>query len=343
MVGMRMESRKLQKTGLSTITVSLPKDWVSSNNLKAGDQVNLDIMPDGSISIDPKERRRREPLKRTINIEAKDTTDHLVRKLIGAYLAGYNIVEVRSKERIDLDVKRAVRDFARLVIGPEVIDETANSVVLHDLSDPVELPQKKCVRRMHLIVDSMHRDAIAAYSEKDTELADDVIDRDQDVDRLYWMTFKQYNLIQKDRSLAEKVGVDIHESMSLLLVARILERIGDHAEKIAKHVPALSAKNGSRPEMATIAKVSKEGLELLTKAIEAFFLRDIEVANNTIDRSDALARRVESLSPELQAYGDKGAVSMASVMESVFRTIMYATDIAELAINEAMRAEMRKE
>ncbi len=341
MVNKRMESRKVQKTGLSTITVSLPKEWVISNNLKAGDQVNLEIMPDGSLIIDPKERRRKEPQKRTINIDTKDTTDHLVRRLIGAYLAGYNIIEVRSKERIDLEVKRAVRDFARLVIGPEVIEETANSVVLHDLSDPVELPQKKCVRRMHLIVDTMHRDAMTASASGDRELADDVIERDQDVDRLYWMTFKQYNLIQKDRSLADKVGVDIHESMSLLLVARIVERIGDHAEKIAKHVLTLTSRNGARPEMTAVSKISQEGLELLTKAIESYFLRDIEVANDTIDRSEALARRVESMVPELQAHGEKGAVTMASVMESLFRTIMYATDIAELAINESMRDERK--
>lgn len=338
MVAKRMESRKVQKTGLSTLTVSLPKEWVSTINLKPGDQVDLEIMPDGSLSIGPKESKKREPLRKVIQLESDDPTDHLVRKLIGVYLAGFNIVEVRSKERMDLETKRAARDFARMVIGPEVIEETANSIVLHDLSDPVELPQKKCVRRMHLIVDTMHRDAMIAYAQGDLELANDVIERDQDVDRLYWMTYKQYNLIQKDRSLAERVGVDIHESMSLMLVARLIERIGDHAEKIAKHALS-SGKKGPAAEVGAIEKLSQEALVLLTKAMESYFLRDIGNANDIIDRAEGLVHKAEGLLPDLQAHNGKGAVSSSSVLDSVIRTIMYATDIAELAINESMRSE----
>ncbi len=340
MVRKNVETRKVQKTGLSTITVSLPKEWVGSHGLKAGDQVDLEVMSDGTLSIGPPERKRKEVLRKLIQLDSSDSTDHLLRKLIGAYLAGFNIIEVRSKDRMDLEFKRAARDFARMVIGPEIIEETANSIVLHDLSDPVELPQKKCVRRMHLIVDTMHRDAVSAFMEGDHELANDVIERDQDVDRLYWMTYKQYNLIQKDRSLAERVGVDIHESMSLMLMARLIERIGDHAEKIAKHAMGVG-KKGTGAEVVAIEKVSEEALVLLTKAVDSYFSKDMDGANDIIDKAEVLVHQAEGILPELQGHNSKGAVSSSSVLDSVVRTIMYATDIAELAINEAMRAEIK--
>jgi phosphate uptake regulator len=337
MVSKNVESRKVQKTGLSTITVSLPKDWVASNNLKAGDQVNLEILSDGSLSIDPKERKRHEPVRKVIMAEKGDTPDHLSRKLIGAYLAGYNIIEVRSKERMDLDTKHAVKEFARLVIGPEVIEETANTLVMHDLSDPVELPQKKCVRRMHLIVDSMHRDSITAFIEGDADLAQDVIDRDQDVDRLYWMTVKQFNLIQADRSLAERIGVDIYESMSLMLVARMMERIGDHAEKIARHALEMEGKKAAERDLGRIAPFSESALSALKDSVEGYFLRDVTVSNTTIDLAEELAHQAEQLIPELQGLSGKIAATKTSVLDSVIRTMMYSTDISELAINEAMR------
>jgi phosphate uptake regulator len=339
MVNKVMESRKVQKTGISTITVSLPKDWVATNNLKAGDQVNLEILPDGSLTIDPKERRKQEPVRRVVSVDKGEPTEHLTRKLIGAYLAGYNIIEVRSKERMDLDTKHAVKEFARLVIGPEVIEETANTLVMHDLSDPVELPQKKCVRRMHLIVDSMHRDAVIAFSEGDVGLAQDVIDRDQDVDRLYWMTVKQFNLIQKDRSLADKIGVDIYEAMSLMLVARMMERIGDHAEKIAKHAMMYSEKKAADRDLGQINKISLAALEVLKSSVESFFLKDIAAANEAIDKAEELAQQAETIMPDLQGSSGKGAATKTSVLDSVIRTIMYSTDIAELAINDGMRVE----
>lgn len=337
MVSKSVETRKIQKTGLSTMTVSLPKSWVTSNNLKAGDQVSLEVLSDGSLSIDPQERKKSEPVRKVVMVEKDDTPEHLSRKLIGAYLAGFNIIEVRSKERMDLDTKHAVKDFARLVIGPEVIEETANTLVMHDLSDPVELPQKKCVRRMHLIVDSMHRDAITAFTEGDGSLARDVIDRDQDVDRLYWMTVKQFNLIQADRSLAGLIGVDIYESMSLLLVARMMERIGDHAEKIARHALEVGENGAAERDLRGIVELSGDALHVLQESVEAYFLRDIAASNAAIDRAEMLAHEAERLVPGLQGLPGKGAATKTSVLDSVIRTIMYSTDIAELAINEAMR------
>ncbi len=334
-----MESRKVQKTGVSTITVSLPKEWVSANKLKAGDQVNVEVQTDGSLVIDPKERKKGEPVRSVVQVERDEPTEHLTRKLIGAYLAGFNIIEVRSKERMGLDTKHAVKDFARLVIGPEVIEETSNSVVMHDLSDPVELPQKKCVRRMHLIVESMHRDAVTAFDNGDEGLAKDVIDRDQDVDRLYWMTVKQFNLIQKDRSLADKIGVDIYDSMSLMLVARMMERIGDHAEKIAKLAVGTLEQRASEKDMARVKKLSEEALDVLARSVEAFFLHDINASNNTIDRALKLAQDAGALMPALQVSANKGAAIKASFLDSIIRTIMYSADIAELAINDGMRLE----
>ena len=48
-----MESRKLQKTGGSTLIVSLPKKWIKKNKLDAGSEVRLIKQPDGTITIDP--------------------------------------------------------------------------------------------------------------------------------------------------------------------------------------------------------------------------------------------------------------------------------------------------
>ena len=127
---MSVDIRRIQKTGASTMTVSLPKDWIDSQGLKAGDPVGMQMMPDGTVNVDPRSDRKKEPTRKTIRIEKEESEEHLTRKLIGAYLAGFNIIEVRSKDRIDHDIKHAIKDFARLVIGPEVIEETSNSVVL---------------------------------------------------------------------------------------------------------------------------------------------------------------------------------------------------------------------
>lgn len=328
------ESRKVQKTGTSTITVSLPKSWIDANNIKAGDRVNMVVADDGTLCIDAGERKKAMPAKSIIEVDEGEA-EHLGRKLIGAYLAGFNIIEVRSKERIGLEMKHVIKAFSRLVIGPEVIEETSNSITLHDLSDPVELPQKKCVRRMHLLVGAMYRDAITSYLSEDPALAEDVIDRDQDIDRLYWMTVKQFNLIQKDRKLAEIVGTNIYDSMSLMLVARAIERIGDHAEKIAKHLVERQAQKISQKEADLILKFSEESVNILMLAMESFFSRDVNKANEVIDSADLLSEKIKKSAYSLQ---NNFNAEIMSILDSIGRVAMYSADIAELAINDAMRS-----
>jgi len=336
---MELEIRKVQKTGASTMTVSLPKDWILSNSIKPGDPVIVRVLPDGIITIDPKMRTEREESRKVIMADDDEAREHLTRKLIGAYLAGYNIIEVRSKARLDLELKHAVKEMSRMVIGPEVIEETSNTITLHDLSDPVELPQEKCVRRMHLIVSSMHKDAILALKAGDEELAKDVIDRDQDVDRLYWMAVKQYNLILKDRKLSEKIGVDIFEGMSLMLVARGIERIGDHAEKIANNLIITIREGTKLGDLEDMGKLSETAMSILEKAMEAFYLKDIKAANRIIDAGDELVQKCQNLNQSSIVPNSMAAITRTSVLDSITRTTMYAMDIAEIAINGAMRLD----
>jgi len=336
---MNTEVRRVQKTGASTLTVSLPKNWVDSSGLKAGDQVSMSVQMDGTILLDTSMERRRETLMKEIWTDGEESAEHLTRKLIGAYLVGYNVIEVRSKDRMEPEAKSAIREFSRLAIGPEVVEENANSVLMHDLSDPVELPQEKCVRRMHLIVRSMHADAIEALCEEDEGLAEDVIDRDTDVDRLYWMAVKQNNLIARDRKLGDRMGLDIFGSNDLMLVARGIERIGDHAVRIARNALISAEDPDKLPNAGEIRKLSAEAMKVLEKGMDALFRKDIPEANEVIDQGKDVVKRCEKLGQGTRAKDSREAIIINMVMDSIIRSTMYAVDIAEIAINGAMRGD----
>ena len=160
---------------------------------------------------------------------------------------------------------------------------------------------------MHLIVNSMHKDAMEAFKDGDLDMAHDIIDRDADVDRLYWMAVKQYNLIIKDRKLGERIGVDIYEGMNLMLVARGIERIGDHAEKIAKNVIIANETNVKMDGLGSILDLSSKALDVLDRSIDAFFLKDINSANAAIDAGNVLVQSLEKLSTQIRhAYRQGG-------------------------------------
>ncbi|MFN7400210.1 MAG: phosphate signaling complex PhoU family protein [Sandaracinobacter sp.] len=77
---------------------------------------------------------------------------------------------------------------------------------------------------------SMIRDALDCYVDRDSELAIQVMERDQQVDDLYNSLF---------RSLLTYMMENPHHitpSAHLLFIAKNLERIGDHATNIAELV-----------------------------------------------------------------------------------------------------------
>ena len=153
------------------------------------------------------------------------------------------------------------------------------------------------------------------------------------------MAVKQYNLILKDRKLSEKIGVDIFEGMNLMIIARGVERIGDHAEKIAKNVILASERGLQFDKVEEMRKLSVSSLAVLDKAIEAHLLKNIKTANAAIDAGSDVVARFEKLSSEVRTKHNEAAVIYSSIVDSMIRVTMYAMDIAEIAINGAMRNE----
>jgi len=86
------------------------------------------------------------------------------------------------------------------------------------------------IPRMVEVASGMLKDSLDAFSRGDVELARDVIKRDDEEDRLKSRIFNELvQLMQRDAST-------IQRGMDIILIARNLERIADHATNVAEDV-----------------------------------------------------------------------------------------------------------
>ena len=86
------------------------------------------------------------------------------------------------------------------------------------------------IPRMVEVASGMLKDSLDAFSRGDVELARDVIKRDDEEDRLKSRIFNELvQLMQRDAS-------SIQRGMDIILIARNLERIADHATNVAEDV-----------------------------------------------------------------------------------------------------------
>jgi phosphate uptake regulator len=330
-----METRKLQKTGGSTYIVSLPKHWVIESRLKEGDTVSMTIDNSGLLTLDPSLGTKKPTSRIEVIVDDQEDELHFLRRLIGLYISGHDEIVVRGRARIPPGIRKVVSDFTRKVIGSEIVEESSTSISIQDVADHSHLDMRKILRRMHLMSKSMHADAMDALRNADGDLARDVLARDDEVDRLYWFVAKQQSMILRDSSVARKLGVSMSEASFYLSAAKALERIADHAARIAHSASALSSEKLNDRLVKDLVSYSSTVLSVLDRSMESMLRVDMRLANEVADESEQLRKDGEKLIEQIMTHRVKFAVPFARVVESLERTALYSVDIAEIAINLA--------
>ncbi len=330
-----METRRVQITGGTTLIVSLPKSWVNKVNLTAGDEVTLKPQSDGSLSI----RTRASPdvhHSKVIFIEGKDG-DNLVREIIAAYIAGYTSIELKANKILSKQ-RDTVRKTVNMLIGPEIIEETLDKIVLQDILNPAELSVKKSIRRMHMITRAMQENAVRALKEKDFDLAKDVMDRDSEVDKLFLLVSKQFRMVMRDISIADKFDMSMEEHLDMRLASTPLERIGDHATKICNSVIQIGDKEVPADIIKAIDEMNTLSMKIVDDSVDALFKKNIDLANTTFARRNDLTKRIIKIEESVLDLRSDISVPVGIILDSIDRTCDYGCNIAEIAINSAVSA-----
>lgn len=328
-----MEIRKVQITGGSSFIVSLPKEWIRDSNIRKNDPVGLIVQPDGSLTITPRITGQATERIKTIDLRDIEDLQHLYRLLIGAYVTGFNIIRLTSRSRVPSFAHKAVRMFIQASIGQEVSEQTDRLIVIKDLLNPGEMPFDNVISRMQVIVQEMLRDSVFALRSRDRELADDVISRDRDVNRLYWLISRQYNLLLRNVSLSREMGTNVEMALHYLQVARVMERAGDQVVKIAENVLTLMFISMERKMLDVIQSLSVDAMEIFGSSVSSFFDRDMKATNDNLERVRKFSERCNQASHELFDVERPGIVHVGYIMENLKRVAEYSAVICETSIN----------
>lgn len=332
-----METRKIQKTGGSTYIISLPKQWADKVGIKSGMRVGVQPQPDGNLLISLNTGSR--PPKKKV-IDVTDLTGHpLEREIIAAYLSGYSIIEFSSR-RILADQKKVIRSVCYKLIGTEIIEENSQSVVIQDLLNPSDMSIKKGIQRMFIIAGSMFRDSVKALQTLDLDLATDVEQRDDEVDRLFLVIAKQFRLVLCGSNFADRSGTSIEEYHDLRMAAAPIERIADHAQKIARVIIAKEPKYDEKT-LKKVEEMGKRAESIASAAIDALFSSDSSLANQAIEEHAALVRKIAEFNSSHFNHSVllSDPVSLQMIVDSIGRVADYGVNIAEIAINASIDNE----
>jgi phosphate uptake regulator len=331
------ETRKLQITGGSTYVISLPKKWVTQNNLKKGSPLLVRQEENGTLAVLPPELGKNERNEEAlIKITPDESSDALIRKTVSVYLQGYNIIHIRTKDQKEIvsTQRNAIKTFARnMLVGTEIVIDTSTDLKLQVLLSYPELSVPSALRRMTIITTSMHKDAITALKNLDYQLAKDVRATDYEVNRFHLYIIRQLKMAIQNTRIITEIGLKKpKDCLGYRLITKMVERTADHATNIAKNVLVLK-KRVNTEFLDAIQEMSTMAISSFEASIESLFRRDYALAESVITKANKIADLEKKVLDSYKETDIAEATNIRLVIESVRRIAEYAMDIAEIVLN----------
>jgi len=327
-----MIRRKVQIAGGSTFTVSLPKHWTEEHGIGRGSLIDFH-REDDALWLTPHQNGER--TEGILEITGLDDAQ-LARAVTAMYISGFDIITLETG-RLTTAQRRTIGDTAQGLIGLEVIDETASRIQLQDLMNSSELSLPTAITRMHLVATEMLADAVTALIENDPDLSTNVIQRDDDVDRFWAWVSRAFRSELRAPGRPTELGIDRETSFDFHTAARQLERIADHATKIAQQSHELD----EIPPAVTEALVElyEASGDVIETAMEALLEDDSDEAVRLANQAQEQVEAIETTSREIDALirtlDTQHASVLGLVADSLARSANYGGNIAESAQQKA--------
>lgn len=174
----------------------------------------VEIIANNSSELLEKAREQEE----LINTSERKIQNHCIRLLLHQAPVANDLREVSSALKMITDLER---------IGDQAIDIAEVSQYIKSRNNVINVTH---IDEMASQASKMVTLAIDAFVKKDFELAKKVSKSDDVIDELFDKVKKEtVEIIQRDKALGE-------EAIDLMMIAKYLERIGDHAVNIAEWV-----------------------------------------------------------------------------------------------------------
>jgi phosphate uptake regulator len=258
-----------------------------------------------------------------------EPSEHLFRRLLGAYLAGAREFVVRERPAVTASTREVIRTFCRRTRQPEIISDEAGALHLRDLAFESPIPLDQRIARMGRLVVDFHREAVESWSHLPFSEDGYWERRDDEIDREAWY-------VERVAAIQLKAAGRGSEWLGLLTTARSLERIADHAVVIGEVGRRLvDLPNGTGP-VTSLRQFHRQAMEHLEGALQA---SDGATANDLLDLGEALQCSGRALSDRLLPAVGGGtmppatAAAVTRILESIGRTVAYAQDVAQVTLD----------
>jgi len=339
-------TRRVQRTGSSSLSITLPKAWTDSMNLDTGDALRFRDLGGGRLEISPADVEvpsdRRQKLLR---IDASDAPPKLLaRLLIGAYITGQDQIIVSARAGLTPEQHQEVRRTVGHVLGMTVVEEESGAVEVQNFVDPGKYQFHRLMSQVVRMLNAELEACRSVLEGANRNVLQPLGPMEDEIDRFYLLMVRQLLLSSDDFQVARDIGVESHHyQIGNRLVAKVLEVTGDLisgvARELGENLPGLLRlpKPAAADLIALIASVQR----FLEQTMDAFGRLSVVDANAILNEIGAVLPSDHKLGDALARHVSDRRVAVAAqrVVSNLLMAIEMLVIINEVTINRSVEPE----
>jgi phosphate uptake regulator len=273
-----------------------------------------------------------------INADACKDREVLGRIITGNYILGRDTIIVASEEGLTADLATEIRDSTHRLSGLGIVDQSPNETIIQCFLDPSKFSITSLLSRLHKVVVSMLETSMQALVGQKFSLALQVLQLEDEADRLYWLILRQIFRAISKIPLSRYVGIEsATNAVGYRAVSKYLEEIADCSESIANQILSIADENQSE-STAIINEIYKKGteaLEICKGAMDSLFMLDLDQANRIIASCERFEKLERDLTEQVvsSVQNRKTTAALRGVVWNLTEISRSAKMICEVAIN----------
>ncbi len=313
--------------GGGTVLISLPKAWAKKNRVVKGGTLVVDELSPRKLVVHPLDSGP-ELQKEAVVDYPGESLSYVINDVTGAYLLGYDVIKIQGRQVISREDRQKINSMIGRLIGLEIMDEDSKAVTLQFLPESSILDPEKIVRRMASLTRGMLRDVREGTEQGDPKILSLVTERDDEVDRLYFLLVRAIRTATIDPELAERFGLAPVECLDYRVLASFLESLGDSIAELARRLTGET----TTKEFARNFEAMLKGLEEMEElAIRSFLGRRTNRSRGAYLELEAMEHDVAELSSrtaQLPGISTGAAVDVLSLVERIANIFKDISDLS---------------
>ncbi|MGK7295537.1 MAG: phosphate signaling complex protein PhoU [Candidatus Wenzhouxiangella sp. M2_3B_020] len=185
--------------------------------------------------------------------------------------------------------------------------------ISHQFNQELENLRQKMMA-MGGMVEEMLKKAVQAVVDGDTDLAMQVIEADDQVNRMEKRLDEECNLVIARR---QPTASDLRLVFAIIKAISDLERIGDEAEKVARWAIALADFARPRNDYRELERMGHAVLDMLRKSLDGFTRMAPEVAGEIIQQDQKVDQEYEAIFRQYYSYMMEDARNIRRVLDAL--------------------------